>query len=217
MKKLHNSPLFLLGVFTGLFLLWSCYRFFFKFPEWIDEIVWKPVLLLFPILFILHKSKQNVSKTLGLRFHNWIQHSFLGVACGCLFSCEAVLTKFMKYHALSINPLRYSVYTFLFPLMVTFVTAGIEEVVFRGYFLSRFIQVTKNTVLSNGIASCMFVCIHLPLYLFVYHYPLSMLLISLVLLFILGVINGLLFIKTKSLVSPVFSHAIWNIANIFFQ
>jgi len=48
-----------LSVWLVIFIVWSIYRFSFFFPEWIDELIIKPLVFLAPIGYVLKKEKRT--------------------------------------------------------------------------------------------------------------------------------------------------------------
>ncbi|MBP1970512.1 membrane protease YdiL (CAAX protease family) [Virgibacillus natechei] len=92
----------------------------------------------------------------------------------------------------------------------------IEEIVFRGFLLRKFIEYF-NFWKANIIVSLLFVSIHFPIWfykgLFEYPYILN----SIITAFVLSVIFGFVYKKTNSLWSVIIIHSLYNLlVSIFY-
>lgn len=208
----------ILSLYVFLFLIWGLYRFLFRLPEEIEEIVLKPLIWLGPLFWLLFKEKENLA-SVGWRFQGFFKSLFWGVVLGIIFALLGFLTHLVKYQGISFVGLA-SLATpslFLGALALSLITAVSEETVFRGYFFNRLWQVLKNEGWANLLSSFGWVLIHLPITLFVFHYNLTQILIFLFLSFLYGVGAAFLFARTGTIVAPVLLHVFWGWPILLFR
>lgn len=198
------------GVFAFIFLVWGCYRLIFRLPENFEELVLKPIFWLGPTFWIVLKVEKKKLETLGLTSKNFFQSLYLGIGLGMVFALTAVLSNYFKYGELRLAGYGPGPYSFFLPLLVSLVTAFSEEVVFRGYIFNRLKEVLKEGSSANLLTAILFVLIHLPISVFVFHYTLFELLVYslVVLLFSFG--SALLFAKTGNIFSSILAHIFWS-------
>lgn len=88
-----------------------------------------------------------------------------------------------------------------------------EEMVFRAWTLNAFLgkTPTKNQkIIAVILSNILFVATHLPVYIFVYKYPLINALASFVSIFVVGSIFSIMFLKSKNIILPIFIHWFWD-------
>ncbi len=88
-----------------------------------------------------------------------------------------------------------------------------EEMVFRAWALNAFLGNTptrKQKIIAIILSNILFVAIHLPVYIFVYKYPLINALASFVSIFVVGSIFSIMFLKSKNIILPIFIHCLWD-------
>lgn len=205
------------SLYLFIFIAWSVYRYYFSLPEWVDEILAKPILWLIPtFLMVILQEKKSVG-SIGLSLSNFFKNLYLGWGLGALFALEGLLTNAIKYRGLLFVPIGLSIIDLCQMIAISLITAFSEEIVFRGFILSRLMTIQKSELFANIISAVLFSLIHLPIILFVLQYNPASLASYLFLTFILGLANGYLFIKTKTIVAPTISHAFWNLSIILFR
>ena len=91
-----------------------------------------------------------------------------------------------------------------------------EELLFRGYLLNRFMHSFQNlpstwtAISAVTLTSAIFAAYHLPVRLF-NHFTFAQTLISMALLFLIGLINATIFLRTRNLVFTGLVHGSWNV------
>lgn len=213
---MFNKTLKPLLLFLTILILWGSYRYFFHYPEWIDEFVAKPLIYLTPTFLLLLNERKTFS-SIGFSKKNFKRNICIGLLAGVFIAGEALLTKQFKYGSMRFNPDNLSIYLLIGSYVLSLATGFTEEVVFRGYIQTRLNTTLKSSIFSVIISSVLFVIIHLPLIIFVLGYSLTDTLIYCFLLLILGALNGILFNYTKSLVAPTITHSIWNFSSVIFK
>src|SRR3989304_4749205 len=107
-----------------LIVVWCFYRFLFKLPDEIEELLVKPVIWLLPIIYILRREKTNLD-TLGITLKNLFPSIYLALGLGAFFVLEAVITNILKYGKLNFGA-NLGDMPFLFTLGLSFATSITE-------------------------------------------------------------------------------------------
>lgn len=198
-------------VWAFLALAWALYRYFFHFPEWADEFIFKPLVFVLPVMWFVRKIEKRPLSSLGITGKNLFPSLYIGLGFGFVFALEGLAANAIKYGSIQIRPIEaLSQYGMGFLLLMSLATAFSEELLSRGFVLNRMLEKTKNLPYSSFISTALFVLLHVPI-LVTMHKLQGM---TLVLYFatdaILGLANSLLFYNTSSLVAPILVHIFWN-------
>lgn len=204
------------GVFVLVFLVWSFYRAFFVLPEWLEELILKPIAFLLPVFWLVKKEKEDFS-SLGFSTKNLFRNIYFGLGLGMAFALLGVLTNYLKYGGISFATFGLTGASLLWLMSLAFATAFSEEVLFRGYIFTRLLKTWKNELTTGIVSAFLFSLIHLPIALFVWHYTLSMLFIQGFLTFLLGFGNAFLMAKTGTIVAPIINHTLWGLTVFLFR
>ncbi|MBI2617763.1 CPBP family intramembrane metalloprotease [Candidatus Gottesmanbacteria bacterium] len=207
-------------VWFGIFLIWSLFRASFVFPEWVDELLVKPLVFVVPVLIVVHFIEKRGIGSLGLvqKPAAFLQDLYLGVAIGALFAIEGMVANYLKYGTVSFGPilavkLTGGLGTFL---VLNFFTSVWEEILGRGYLYKRMNEFSKNQFWAAVSSSFLFLLLHIPIVFTRLHltgvalvvYPISILL--------LGITNSYLYSFRKSLTLPILVHTFWNLTVALF-
>lgn len=204
-------------LYAFIFVVWGCYRFLFRLPEEVEEIVLKPIIWLGPTIYFVYKEKEKLA-SIGWSTKNLFKSLYLGIGLGLIFALEGLATHAVKYQGFQFIKLPYpTISVFLAALALSFVTAVSEETTFRGYIFNRLWQVLRNEWAANGIVSVLFSLIHLPMTIFVLHYNPIQLLIYLFLVFLSSLGSGFLFARTGTIVASILLHVFWSWPIILFR
>src|SRR5258708_36906471 len=90
-KPLKNAVM----LFTFLLIFWGFYRLIFRFPDWIEELIIKPVVWIAPVLYLVRREKSNLA-SIGVTFKNLFPAVYSSLALGSLFAIEAFVTNYIK-------------------------------------------------------------------------------------------------------------------------
>lgn len=205
------------GLFAFIFLVWGCYRLIFRLPENFEELFLKPILWLGPTFWLVLKKEKKKISSLGLTSKNFFKSLYLGIGLGMIFALVGLLTNFLKYKGFQFKSFPGSSFAFLVPLAVSFVTAICEETVFRGYIFNRLKEVLKDEWTANFLAGVMFVMIHLPISIFVFHYTFILLVGYSILVFLFSFGSAIIFARTQNIVSSVLAHVFWSWPILLFK
>jgi membrane protease YdiL (CAAX protease family) len=204
-------------LYTFILLVWGFYRYLFRLPEEIEELVLKPIIWLAPVIFLLWREKKGLD-SVGWSVKNLFKSLYLGVGLGMLFALEGLLTHWLKYQSFSFVNLQYQSFSLLLMAMgLSLATAISEETAFRGYLFNRLWQILKSEWAANLISSFGWALVHLPITYFVLHYNFEQMVTYLVLIFIFGVASALVFARTKTITASILLHVFWAWPIILFR
>ena len=213
MKSLKSA----LILYLLIFIIWTLYRYFFKFPEWADEFIYKPLIMLLPVLFFIKIFEKNSLESIGITNKKFFKNVLIGLIAGIFISFEAVMTNQFKNGSITFNPENLAGISLLIASIIPFSTGFVEEAAFRGFFMNRFWQKFNNELTANLLSTILFVSLHLPILLFIQKLNSYDLSTSLIQLFVLGAFDGYIFARTKSITAPTITHGLWNLSAILFR
>lgn len=200
-----------------LLFAWSLYRYFFRFSESLDELVFKPLLWLGPVLVLVKIWEQRSLTTIGWTLSNLFQNLYLGWGLGAFYALAGIVTNSYKYHGLTFMPIGITSLDLLWLIVLSIATAFIEETIFRGYILTRLENTFNKPIYANLGAALLFSLIHLPITLFLLKPDFITMAAYLILMFAQGVGNGMIFQQRKSILAPTVSHVLWNMTVVLFR
>jgi len=206
-----NSTEWVFQFWAWQLLAWSLYRYFFRFPEPVDEFLIKPLVFVVPVLWFVLKIEKRKLNTIGITKSNLLQSVLIGCGFGLLFAGEAIIANIFKYGSLTLTPVP-SILTFGIPMMflLSLATSCSEELLSRGFFFSRLYEASKNLIHASLMSTLLFVAFHIPILLTSLRFQGSTLILFFLTTFVLGITNSLIYHKTKSLVAPILIHLFWN-------
>ncbi len=215
-KKLYLKHVF--ALFYYIFVVWAIYRYFPEIlPMWVEEVILKPIAWLIPTFWLVKKIEKLPFASLGITKVNLFPSLYWGIGLGIVFSLEGLLTNILKYGGLNLEVLQYTPLAFLGAVLLSFVTAFSEELVFRGYIFSRLAQIWKKELLANIVSSFLFVLIHLPIGIFVLGYTPAVMVVFLFLVFIFGIGSAFVFARTGNIASSILLHVLWSWPIVLFK
>lgn len=192
-------------------LIWSLYRYFLKFPEWMDELVFKPLVFVFPVLWFVKKIEKRKFESIGFTGKNFFASLYVGLGFGLVFALEGIAANAIKYGKLQINPLTVvDQYGLVILLVLSLATAFSEEILSRGFLFSRIMEKTKNLPYASFLSTILFVLLHVPILVTTLKLQGTALILFFVTDFVLGLANSLLYYNTRSLIAPILVHVFWN-------
>lgn len=212
MKNFKNA------VYLAVYLLivWGFYRFLFKLPDEIEELIIKPIVWLIPVFYLVHLEKAGIS-SLGVTFRNLFPAVYYALGLGAFFILEAVIVNYLKYGGQFDLGANIGALPLLPALGLSFATAISEELTFRGYIFTRVWAFLKNELLSNILTSLFWAMIHVPITIFVWKLGLSESIIYLFLTTLFGVGASFVYARTKNIASPILLHVLWQWPIILFR
>ncbi len=198
-----------------LLIVWGFYRFLFRLPDEIEELIVKPIIWLLPVFYFVKKEKANLS-SLGITSKNLFPAIYFALALGTVFAIEAVIINFVKYGGLDFSA-NIGEKALLASLGISFVTAFSEEVSFRGYLFNRVWTAFGKEWPANIVTSLAWALVHVPVAFFVWKLSLSSALIYLFLTTLFGIGSAFVFARTRNVFSSIFLHVLWEWPIILFR
>jgi membrane protease YdiL (CAAX protease family) len=200
---------------TYLIIVWGLYRFLFKLPEEIEEIIIKPVFWLVPTFYFVYKEGQKLS-SVGITLKKLFPAIYLSLGLGVLFLAEALLVNYLKYGNFQFGA-NIGQKAFFVSLALSFATAVSEEITFRGYLFTRVWKALGNEWTSNILTTAIWTLIHVPISIFVWKFDLTASLTYLFLTTIFGLGSCFVFARTKNIISSIFLHILWEWPIVLFR
>lgn len=198
-----------------LIVIWAFYRFLFKFPDQVEELVIKPILWLLPLFYFLYKERARIS-SIGITIKNLFPSIYLSLGLGSVFVIGGLLSNYLKYGHLNFGANIGSL-----PLMsslgLSFATAFSEETAFRGYIYSRLAIVLKGEWTANIIQAILWTAIHVPIAFFIWEYTLTQGIVYLSITAIFGLGSAFIFSRTKNIFGSILLHVLWEWPIILFR
>lgn len=198
-----------------LILVWAFYRFLFRLPDQVEELVVKPLIWLGPMLWFAKKEGVSLS-SLGITFKKLFPAIYLSIGLGAIFVAEGLLTNFLKYGGFHFGANLGST-PFMASLGLSFVTAFSEETAFRGYIFGRLLIALKSELSANIVQTLLWTAIHIPIAFFVWGYSLPQGIVYLFLTAIFGLGSAFIFARTKNIAGSVLLHVLWEWPIILFR
>ncbi len=197
-------------LWAWILLFWSLYRYFFRFPEWVDEFIVKPLVFVAPVLWYVWKKEKRTLESVGITGKNFFNSLYIGIGFGMVFALEGVFAHFIKYGKFSLTPINaFGNYGF-FLIIISLATAITEELLSRGFLFNRIYEKTKNLPYAATMGSVLFVLLHIPILVTVTKLQGVTLVLFFATDFILAFANSMLYVTTGSLVAPILVHLFWN-------
>lgn len=203
------------GLATYLLIVWGLYRFLFKLPDEIEEIFVKPIFWLIPVFYLLKKEKARIA-SVGLTTKNLFPAIYFALGLGAFFVIEAIFINFVKYKGLNFSA-NLGNTPFLTSLGLSFATAVIEEITFRGYIFNRLWHALGGEWIANLVSSLAWGLVHVPITFFVWKLDLTASLIYLFLTILFGVGSAFVFARTRNIFSSILLHVLWAWPIILFR
>lgn len=198
-----------------LIIVWCFYRFLFKFPDEVEELVIKPIIWLLPVFYIINKEKTKLD-SLGITLKNLFLSIYMALGLGAFFVVEAVIVNILKYGKLNFGA-NLGDLPFMVTLGLSFATSISEEIAYRGYIFGRLWYALKSEFMASAITTILWVGIHIPIAFVVWKLDLSAGLIYLMLTGIFGIGSAFIYGRTKNIWSSIFLHVLWEWPIILFR
>lgn len=200
---------------TYLLIVWGFYRFIFKLPEAVEDLVIKPIIWLLPVFYLLKREKKGVS-SLGLTFKNLFPSIYMSLALGAFFAFIGGLVNYFKYGSLNFtgNIGESPFYTALFLSLVTGIS---EEIAFRGFIFNRIWHALGDEWKANYIVSIFYALVHLPIAILWWRLPLEGTLGVFILMICFSIGSSYIFARTKNVTSSILLHMLWEWPIILFR
>lgn len=194
---------------AGSFLALLWYRVIFYFPVWFDEVLAKAFLFGLPVLIYTFVTRQSMT-LFGLDPKRFWLGAYVGLSLGGSFGFLAMLASALKRGHILIPYLFFST-DFWWTFMLALATAWWESLFFYGFILSILLRIYKNNEWEAALAATgLFLIFHAPV--LILRGGVQGALLPLILLGTFAFGQAVMYLRYKSLVSMVVSHAFWGMA-----
>lgn len=200
---------------TYILVVWGFYRFLFKLPDELEEVVIKPLVWLIPVYFLVSKEKMGLN-SVGITSKKLFTSLYLALALGMVFAVEGLIINMVKYGGLDFSA-NLGMHNLWASLGISLATATSEEIVFRGYIFNRLWLIVKKEWLANIITSIVWGVVHIPIAIFGWQLDMGSTIGYLILTTIFGVGSAFVFARTKNVASSIFLHVFWEWPIILFR
>ncbi len=218
MKETRNIKLEHIYTIWGLIvIIWALYRVKMNFPEWIDEMVAKPIVFLGPVLvYVLFAEKRNLS-SIGWAAGKFARDLLIGVGFGLFFAIEGILANAVKYGSFSLVPKpALGNVGIIHAVAFGFLAALIEETLIRGFLFTRLKKEYKNLFKALIVSSVMYLTLLVPAIFALTRLSGTTLIIFLSTNIIMSFANTMIFNETKTITVPTLIHSFWNVAVVLY-
>ena len=210
-KAIKNSTI----IASYLVIVWGFYRFLFKLPEEVEDLLIKPLMWLVPV-FLLTRSEKLGLSSLGVTLKNLFPSVYLSLALGVFFALTGVLVNYVKYQSVNFGA-NIGETTFFTALFLSFATGVTEEITFRGYIFNRVWYALGNEWKANYLVSIVWVLVHVPIAIFWWKLSFAGTVGILMLITIFGIGSSYIFARTKNVASSILLHMLWEWPIILFR
>lgn len=205
-------------VYVVIFVLWGLYRLLFRFPVYIEELLFKPLVFFPPVFSILtgEDRRGRLFGSFGFQKEGLALAIYYGLTLGVVYLLAVRLGNLVFSPGtfdlgFSLPPLRL-----LGTLGISLVTAFWEQLVFSGFILLRLRAAFADEWLSVGGTASLFMFLHLPILVTESGGSFLVVAIQLLLFFLVGFGNAVLMLRTRNILAPILSHTFWSMALTLF-
>lgn len=203
-----NLPLFWMLVGLSLAALVS-YRLFFSLSVWFDEIIAKAVIFGAPFLIYVLLVRRSVS-AFGLDPRRFWLGAYLGLALGGAFGFIAMLASAVKTGGQVLIPNLFFASDFWWTFFLALATAWWESLFFYGFVLNVLLAGKWGEWKAAFMATAVFIIFHAPI--LILRGSLTGAVVPLLLLTLFAFGQAVLYLRFRSLIAMVVSHAFWGMA-----
>lgn len=198
-------------------IVWALYRAYIHLPEWVDELVTKPLVFLGPVFYFVLVKERRTLASLGLIKAKFMRDVYLGLGFALLFTIEGIIANLAKYGGFSIMPkIPLQSISLITASILALATAFSEETLIRGFFYTRLKEAYGNELKAMILASLMYLLLLVPAILFLTHLSGTTLVIFVMTNLVMSFANTMIFNELKSLTVPILIHAFWNMAVVLY-
>jgi hypothetical protein len=205
--KVNHKALWPFIILTGV--LWFIYRALFTFGVFFDESIGKAIFFGFPVwLYISISNFIDIPESLSLRkMHKGM---LLGIAYGGIYGFAAAITSYALNKSGVQSAELFMSSAFWWEFFLALLTAFWETLFFFSFIMLALEDKMKKWGITKLVivTALIFAVFHTPNA--ILRFDLSMVLYQVILMFVFGLGQALLFSKEKNAYALMVSHAIWG-------
>lgn len=203
-----NTPLFWF-LLALAFVSLVVYRAFFNLPVWFDEVVAKAMIFGLPFLAYVLISRKSVA-SFGMEPRKFWLGAYLGLALGGSFGFVALLASAVKTGGQVLIPNLFFASDFWWTFFLALATAWWESLFFYGFVLNVLLVIKKSEWRAAILSTAIFIVFHAPI--LVLRGSLTGAVVPLLLLSLFAFGQAVIYLRFRSLIAMVVSHAFWGMA-----
>jgi hypothetical protein len=190
-------------------VLWFIYRALFNFSVFFDETIGKAIFFGFPVLLYISVSNFIKIKD-SLDLNKMHKGMLLGIAYGGIYGFAAAITSYALNKSGVQSADLFSSSAFWWEFFLALLTAFWETIFFFSFIMMVLEDRMKKWSLTRLVlvTAAIFAIFHAPNA--ILRFDLSLVLYQVILMFIFGLGQALLFSKEKNAYALMISHAIWG-------
>ena len=211
LKRKSDNHLIFWPLVILVLIIWFLYRSIFQFPVWFDEVIGKAIFFGLPVWLYMQMSRS--SQIVESMFPEKINSGLLlGIAIGGLYGFAGSLMGAINAGGqVQAVPLFLSS-QFWWEFFLALMTAFWETLFFFSFVMTVIMEKGKKWPLSWQVllTAGIFLVFHLPNSILRFTGPALM--TQIMLMFVFGLGQSLLFARWKNFYTLVISHAVWGMA-----
>ena len=198
-----------------ILIIWGLYRYLFKLPDEVEELVIKPITWLIPLFYLVSKERLGL-ESVGITFKNLFTSLYFVLGLGAVFTLEGLIINYVKYGGFNFSS-NFGGTLFLTSLGLSFATSISEEIAFRGFLFTRLWKGVGNEWFANIMTTIIWVLIHVPVAIFVWKVNAFQAGSYLMLIAIFSLGSGFVYARTKNIFASILLHVLWASPIILFK
>lgn len=199
------------NLWAVILIIWALYRVYVHVPEWVDELIAKPLVFVAPVLWYVLRVEHRPLVSLGLTRGHLGRDLKIGLGFGMVFALEGMVANSIKHGSFSFAPvIPVAGFSIIMAIILSIATAVSEEILSRGFVFGRLLEYYQNTVKAVSVSSILFLLLHVPIIFTTLKLTGATLAIFILTDIIIAVTTSILYSETKTLTVPILVHAFWN-------
>ena len=91
-------------LFCFLLVTWGFYRHIVKLPDYVEETVFKPLIWIVPVVWLVLVKEKRKLTSIGWTKDNLFTGIYLGLGLGTIFAVEGLVLNIIKYNGINFSP-----------------------------------------------------------------------------------------------------------------
>lgn len=212
MKKNTDIGVGKVGIYyVYLVLVWGMFRMLVKFPDLVEELWFKPIIWLLPLLLLMMGAKKRIRFFEG----SFTKAAMWGAGLGVVFVAIAIVSGLGKYGSLVLVDIG-NVGRLLDVAGIGLATAITEELVFSGFIFQTLMKKMKKLWLAMATTAVMLAVVYMPILMFFHKLSTNQMMGTLAVVIVIALGNYWIMNRTKNVMAPILSHWIWGMAIFIF-
>ena len=198
-------------------IIWAFYRAFSQLPDWMSDLVIKPLVFAAPIFYYVVAIERLPLSSIGLSGAKFKRDLGIGLSFGLLFAVEGILSNSVKYGRICLTPLVSVGPIGTLAIIITALVASFaEELLIRGFFYTRLRTAYQSELKAMLVSALMYFMLLVPTVFVITRLSGMTLIVFVATNIVMSIANTMIFNETKTLTVPVLIHVFWNLAVVMY-